>query len=89
MDNDASLGDVNEDGKVDAKDASLILVYYSKMSTGGDGGFTEAQISAANVNDDTLIDAKDASFILAYYAMASTASGEVPTMSEYMSAKAS
>ncbi|MBR4362714.1 MAG: leucine-rich repeat protein [Ruminococcus sp.] len=89
VDNDASLGDVNEDGKVDAKDASLILVYYSKMSTGGDGGFTEAQISAANVNDDTLIDAKDASFILAYYAMASTASGEVPTMSEYMSAKAS
>ncbi|MDO4862674.1 MAG: dockerin type I domain-containing protein [Ruminococcus sp.] len=83
-DTDYDLGDVNADGKVDAKDASMVLVEYAKMSTGGEGDFTEKQKLAANVNFDSKIDAKDASFILAYYAMASTASGDVPTMMEYM-----
>ena len=32
-----TLGDVNVDGKVDAKDASSILAYYSYISTGGTG----------------------------------------------------
>jgi hypothetical protein len=82
------FGDVNEDGKIDAKDASAILVEYSKMSTGGDGNFTASQKQAADVNADTKIDAKDASFILSYYAMASTATGEVPTMEEFMKSKA-
>ena len=86
---DYTLGDVNEDGKIDAKDASQILVYYSKMSTGAEGDFSDTQKAAANVNNDDKIDAKDASFILAYYAMASTATGDVPTMTEYMAAKAS
>ena len=81
------LGDLNSDGKVDAKDASMILVYYSKMSTGGEGGFTEAQKNAANVNSDALIDAKDASYILAYYVAASTATGDIPSLAEYMAAK--
>ena len=65
----------------------MILVYYSKMSTGGEGGFTEAQKNAANVNSDALIDAKDASYILAYYAAASTATGDIPSLAEYMAAK--
>ena len=65
-------GDVNGDGKVDAKDASMILVYYSKMSTGGDGGFAEQQKKAADMNGDSYIDAKDASAVLAVYAKAST-----------------
>ena len=39
------------------------------------------------VNGDDKIDAKDASFILSYYAMASTATGEVPTMAEFMASK--
>ena len=86
-DDDSSLGDVNEDGKVDAKDASAILVEYSKMSTGGDGSFTASQKQAADVNADNKIDAKDASFILSYYALASTATGDVPTMNEYMSTR--
>ena len=67
-----TLGDVNNDGKVDAKDASAVLVYYSRMSTGGESTLTEAQMKAANVNGDSLIDAKDASRILVYYAAAST-----------------
>lgn len=67
-----SLGDVNNDKKIDAKDASEILVYYSKMSTGGEGGFTGEQKTAANVNGDSMIDAKDASLILTYYSYTST-----------------
>ncbi len=88
VDDDYSLGDVNEDGKVDAKDASMVLVAYAKSSTGAEHGLTEAQAGAANVNGDALIDAKDASFILAYYAMASTAEGTVPSMIEFMASKA-
>lgn len=84
---DVTFGDPNGDGKIDAKDASAILVEYSKMSTGGEGSLSDAQKSAANVNGDDKIDAKDASFILSYYAMASTATGDVPTMAEFMASK--
>jgi hypothetical protein len=67
-----TAGDVNGDGMVDARDASMILVYYAKMSTGGEGGFTEEQKKAADLNGDGFIDAKDASAVLAIYAKAST-----------------
>ena len=66
------LCDVNNDGKVDAKDATMVLVYYSQVSTGGDGELTENQKKAADMNGDSHIDAKDASVILAAYAAAST-----------------
>ena len=82
-----TFGDPNGDGKIDAKDASAILVEYSKMSTGGEGSLSDAQKSAANVNGDDKIDAKDASFILSYYSMASTATGEVSTMAEFMASE--
>ena len=82
-----NLGDVNEDDKVDAKDASLILVEYSKASTGAESGFTESQKLAGEVNGDGKIDAKDASAILAYYAMASTATGDVPTLKKFVNPK--
>ncbi|MDO4863185.1 MAG: dockerin type I domain-containing protein [Ruminococcus sp.] len=83
------FGDINDDSRVDAKDASLVLVAYAKVSTGAEDGLTDAQRAAADVNSDGKTDAKDASFILAYYAMVSTASGDVPTLREYMAAKAS
>lgn len=86
---DTELGDVNENGKVDAKDASMVLVAYAKMSTGGEDGFIEKQRKAADVNDDNKVDAKDASAILAYYALVSTASGDIPTMKEFMISKTS
>ena len=86
-DGEFTLGDVNGDDKVDAKDASAILVEYSKMSTGGDGEMTAAQKSAADVNGDDKVDAKDASSILAYYALVSTASGDIPSMKEFMTPK--
>ena len=78
------LGDVNSDGKVDAKDASLVLVEYSKRSTGGTGDFTNTQQLAGDVNFDGKIDAKDASYILSYYAYVSTTTGQIEGMKEYM-----
>ena len=66
------LGDANSDGSIDAKDASFILAAYSKASTGGDDGLTDAQKTAADVNTDGKVDAKDASAILAYYSYLST-----------------
>ena len=68
----SSLGDANSDGSIDAKDASFILAAYSKASTGGDDGLTDAQKTAADVNTDGKVDAKDASAILAYYSYLST-----------------
>ena len=81
---DSNLGDANEDSKVDAKDASFILVAYAKASTGSDDGLTEQQRADADVNSDGKVDSKDASYILIYYAFASTSSGEIPNMKEYM-----
>ena len=81
------LGDPNNDEKVDAKDASMILVAYAKASTGSEDGLTDVQRAAADVNSDGKVDAKDASSILAYYALVSTASGDIPSMKEFMTPK--
>lgn len=70
------LGDVNGDGKIDAKDSSEILVYYSELSTGKEGALSRDQQQAADVNADSRIDAKDASAILGYYAYVSTGGTE-------------
>ena len=37
----STLGDVNSDGKVDAKDASLILLEYAQASTGAEAVIAE------------------------------------------------
>ncbi|MBO7395725.1 MAG: leucine-rich repeat protein [Ruminococcus sp.] len=68
----SKLGDANEDGSIDAKDASFILAAYAKASTGSADGLSDTQRSAADVNADGKVDAKDASFILAYYSYLST-----------------
>jgi len=65
-------GDVNNDGEVNAVDASEVLTYYAKTSTNTDSSFTEAQKKAADHNEDGEINAADASSILAYYASNST-----------------
>ena len=66
------LGDPNNDGKIDAKDATFILAEYAKLSTGAESSLTEAEKTAADVNKDGKSDAKDASAILAFYAYVST-----------------
>lgn len=65
-------GDVNEDGNIDAIDASAVLKEYAEVSTNHPASFTDAQKKAADVNEDKNIDAVDASKILKYYADAAT-----------------
>ncbi len=72
-----TLGDVDEDGKVDSVDASLVLAEYALIQTGGKLTFTDAQKKAADVNHDGKTDSSDASKILEYYAAVST--GKKPT----------
>ena len=55
------LGDVNNDGIPDAKDALMVLQINGKLITP-----TEAQKAAADVNKDGVPDAKDALKILQY-----------------------
>ena len=53
------LGDVNGDGKVNARDAKLVLQYFN-----GKVEFTEEQKAKADVNGDSKINARDAKLIL-------------------------
>ena len=66
------LGDINNDSKINAVDASTVLTYYAMVSTNNDGGFNDNQKTAADVNHDGSINAVDASCILSYYAYIST-----------------
>ena len=69
-----NLGDVNNDGRVDAADASQILSFYAQTSTGAN--IPQAQLErmevCADVNGDNSVDATDASAVLGYYAAIST-----------------
>ncbi len=67
-----ALGDVNADSKVDATDATLVLVNYALLSTGEEIHLTAAQKQAADINTDTKIDSSDATLILQYYSYTST-----------------
>ena len=78
------LGDVNNDGKINAVDASEVLTYYAMISTNQNGDFNEAQKLAADVNYDGKINAVDASCILSYYAYTSTAKETIILLEEYL-----
>lgn len=58
-----TLGDVNDDGNIDAKDAVLVLRYAAKLAN-----LNSQQQLSADVNADGAIDAKDAVKILRYAA---------------------
>ena len=62
------LGDVNEDGTVNASDAATVLIAAAKVGAGGEAGLTETQMLAANVNSDEAVNASDAAVILVYAA---------------------
>lgn len=61
--NDYTLGDVNNDGKIDSSDATRVLLAYAGLVT-----LSETEEKAADVNGDGNIDSSDASRILLYYA---------------------
>lgn len=61
-------GDVNFDGKIDARDASLVLAEYTRIIDGEEPTFTPEQFEAADMDDSGNITASDASAILKIYA---------------------
>ena len=67
-----SLGDINNDGIVDAVDSTQILIEYANLSTVGTSTLNDAQKKAADTNNDGIIDSVDSSCVLAYYAYTST-----------------
>lgn len=71
-----ALGDVDNSGAVNAIDASMVLDYYSRASTGQSTSLDDTQKKAADVDKNGNINAIDASLILSYYVYTSTANGE-------------
>lgn len=65
-------GDVNTDGAVDSRDASLILSEYANTSTGRPVSFSYYQTLVGDYNCDGRINSVDASKVLSQYAMTAT-----------------
>lgn len=66
------LGDVNEDGSINSKDASLVLAAYAAKAASKNFTFNDKLKKLCDVNMDNKLDARDASYILKYYAVEST-----------------
>lgn len=81
------FGDIDNDGKINAVDATYALVYYANISTKKEGGLTESQQKAADVDNNGDINAVDASYILSYYAYTSTTKEAIMPIEEYMKKK--
>ena len=87
VNNDYKSGDVNNDGLVDAVDASLVLAEYALRSSSQNGKFDDRQSKAADVDHNGLVDAVDSSKILAYYAYLSSNENSTLTISEFIDRK--
>ncbi len=66
------LGDANLDDSVDSADASFILSYYSKVSTGKAVAISDEEFKCSDVDSSGAVDAIDASLVLNYYAASAT-----------------
>ncbi len=78
---------MNNDGFVDAVDASLVLAEYALRSSSQNGKFDDRQSKAADVDHNGLVDAVDSSKILAYYAYLSSNENSTLTISEFIDRK--
>ena len=58
------VGDINGDGKIDSKDAVLVLKSYAESLVSGN----KSTDLAGDINNDGSVDSKDAVIILKYYA---------------------
>ena len=67
-----SLGDVNNDGSINAEDANAILIAAARLGTGKASGLTAELEKAADVNNDGVLNAKDATSVLRYAAAVGT-----------------
>ena len=65
-----TIGDLNADKAVDAKDATMILISFANsiLSKEADTGINREQTYVGDVNSDGATDSKDATCILVYYA---------------------
>ena len=77
-----TLGDVNSDGTVDARDASKVLTEYARFSTDRSYKPDEIFMLAADVNRNKIVDGNDATAIFTYYAKASA--GKAGSFAEYI-----
>ena len=66
-----TLGDVDGDASVTAKDATAVLTEYAKTSVGKEGSFSDRAKKSADVDRNGKIDGVDASTILSFYAYSS------------------
>lgn len=80
------LGDVNQDGSINATDAAVILQESALIGATGTGMFTAEQNLAADVNGDAVINASDAAVILTY--SANIGAGNDVTIEEIVNNKA-
>ena len=71
-----TLGDVNEDGSINAKDATEVLIAAARIGTGQNTGLMDAQQKAADVDHNGKINAVDATWILQYAAAFGTGTAE-------------
>lgn len=65
-----TLGDTNDDSKIDSVDASHILRKFAELSTSGTA--SDKDMAVCDINNDGKIDSVDASAVLAYYALVSS-----------------
>lgn len=66
------VADLDNDKKINASDAAILLTAAAAAGTGAETGLTDAQIAAADLNADGAFDAKDAAIILQYAAYTGT-----------------
>lgn len=62
-----TLGDVNNDGTVDASDALAIINYFLKGVEFTDSNGDAVDVAAGDVNGDTAVDASDALAVINYF----------------------
>lgn len=72
-----TLGDVDDNGKIEINDASLTLAEYARIGAGLEPQFSDVQLLASDINLNGKADINDATSILTYYAK--QASGLEPT----------
>ncbi len=70
------IGDVNEDGELNALDAQAILQFSARSAVSGDTSFTKEQENFADLNADGFVNAEDASLVLQYSAEKGAGSSE-------------
>ena len=66
-----TLGDFNDDGVINAVDASGILSFYAKSSVDPKLKLSDYDFGASDVNKDNVVNGIDASTVLKYYAYVS------------------